>query len=295
MAAAAWLVGSQRAGLAVDYAEVQDATDAYLLPPADQVHVASLGYRSALADLIFAHVLVSYGLHFEDKRLFAHVGNYIDLINRLDPKFRSPYWFADTLLTLQPQAPPVEFYRKARQIQERGLKELPNDQELWSAAGQFLAYLAPTHLPKPEEQEEYRRTGATYLMRACNLISSNENIPYHCVTAANLLNESGNRDAAQRFLERLLTMTDNPEIQELALSFLRRIVGQGVQDAAKQRQAQFQAKWHADLPHAPRVEIGSLGPGFDAAACAGSDRGMLPACVTSWRAWGELETSSNAP
>ena len=276
IALATWLVGTQRAGLATNYAAVEGASDAYLLPQADQAYVASLGYRSALADLIFAHVLVSYGLHFQDKRLFVHVGDYLDLINRLDPKFRAPYWFADTLLTLQPEAPPLDFYRKARQIQERGLKELPNDQELWSAAGQFLAYLAPTHLSDPEEKAEYKRTGATYLMRACNLIGSNENIPHHCVTAANLLNESGNRDAAQRFLERLLTMTDDPDVQELALAFLKRTMGEGAQAAVKRRQAQFQAKWHADLALSPRVEIGSLGPGFDAAACAGSDRALLP-------------------
>jgi len=292
IAAAAWIVAWQRPRLATEYAKVHDAADAYLLPPVDQAYAASLGYRAALADLIFGHVLVSYGLHFQDKRLFLHVGDYLDLINRLDPKFREPYWFADTLLTLQPQAPPLEFYRKARRIQERGLKELPHDQALWSAAGQFMAYLAPSQLTDPEEKAEYKRIGATYLMRACNLIGSNDSIPYHCVTAANLLNDQGNREAVQQFLERLVTMTDNPEIQDIALGFLRRSVGEQAQAFAKQRQEKFHAKWQADLALAPRVEIGALGPGFDAARCAGPARALLPECVTSWRDWGKLEDSA---
>jgi hypothetical protein len=295
IALAVLIVGAHRPRLATEYAQVHDAADAYMLPRADQAYIASLGYRSALADLIFAHVLVSYGLHFQDKRLFAHVGEYLDLVNRLDPKFRSPYWFADTLLTLQPEAPPVEFYRKARQIQERGLKELPSDQELWSAAGQFLAYLAPQYLPDPDEKKEYKRTGAQYLMRACNLVGSNENIPHHCITAANLLNEASDRDAKQQFLERLLTMIDDPEIQDLALGLLKRNVSEQAQAAVKQRQAQFQAKWRAALPHAPRVEIGALGPSFDAAACAGSQHALKPECATSWRVWSEPQGASNAP
>lgn len=295
MALAALVVGSHRPRLASEYARVHDAADAYLLPPVDQAYVASLGYRSALADLIFAHVLVSYGLHFQEKRLFAHVGEYLDLVNRLDPKFRSPYWFADTLLTLQPETPPVELYRKARQIQERGLKELPHDQELWSAAGQFLAYLAPQQLQDPEEKKEYKRTGAQYLMRACNLVGSNENIPHHCITAANLLNDASDRDAKQQFLERMLTMTDNPEIQELALGLLKRNMGEQAQAAIKQRQAQFRARWQADLPHSPRVEMGALGPSFDAAACAGAERALVPECATSWRVWGDSERASTTP
>jgi len=127
-----------RPGLAADFHVVKTRSDAYLLPPVDQTYVASLGYRSAVADLIFGHVLVAYGLHFQEKRLFEHVGDYLDVVNRLDPKFRDPYRFADTLLTLQPEVPPLDFYRRARQIQERGLKELTNDQELWSTAGHHL-------------------------------------------------------------------------------------------------------------------------------------------------------------
>src|SRR5689334_10314302 len=187
MCIVAWL----RPALAADFHDIQAKSDVYKLPSPEQTYVASLGYRSAVADLIFGHVLVAYGLHFQERRRFEYVGEYLETVTQLDPKFRDPYRFADTLLTLQPEAPPAESYRKARRLQERGLKELPNDQELWSTAGQFLAYLAPSYLPEMEEKLEYQRTGTRYLMRACELIGSNDNIPYHCITAANLLSKQG--------------------------------------------------------------------------------------------------------
>ncbi len=123
--------------------------DVFALPPPGQVVTMSLGYRSALADLIFAHVLVSSGIHFQEKRVFEFVGNYLETVNELDPKFRAPYRLADTLLVFQVKAVGPEAYREARRILERGLAEFPYDQALWASAGQFFAYLAPNAFTDP--------------------------------------------------------------------------------------------------------------------------------------------------
>jgi hypothetical protein len=282
-----------RPGLAGDYHGVKARSDAYLLPPIDQTYVASLGYRSALADLIFGHVLVAYGLHFQEKRLFEHVGDYLDVINRLDPKFRDPYRFADTLLTLQPEAPPPDFYRRARQIQERGLKELPNDQELWSTAGQFITYLAPGQLTDPEEKQEYQAAGTRILMRACELVGSNTNVPYHCITAANILNRQGNREAVRQFLQRLQNISDDPNIQELAAGYLKKVVGEREQEEIAARWERFRSRWQRDLPFSSRVEVDALGPAFDSARCAGVARALTPDCVSSWQHWSDTYSTDD--
>jgi hypothetical protein len=280
-----WLIVHEREGLNGRFLNAQSQSDAYLLPAVEQTYVASLGYRSALADQIFGHVLVSYGLHFQEKRLFEFVGDYLDVINRLDPKFRDPYRFADTLLTLQPVAPPLESYRRARLIQERGLKELPNDQELWATTGQFVAYLATSQLTDAREIAEYRAAGARYLMRACDLVGSNDAIPYHCVTAAALLDRTGNQAAIRQFLERVLSAVDDPAIQELASGYLKRVVGQQAQEEAAARQARFRKKWQTDLPFSSKVEIDALGPAFDPAACARRDSAGSADCASSWKSW----------
>jgi hypothetical protein len=282
---AAWIIGRERVALAERFHDVQTRSDAYLLPSVDQTYVASLGYRSALADLIFGHLLVSQGLHFQENRLFEFVGDYLDVVTRLDPKFRDPYRLGDTLLTMQPQTPPLEFYRHARRILEKGMKELPYDQELWASSGQFILYLAPPLLTDPAEAAEWREAGTRVLMRACDLVGSNEAIPYHCITAAKHMGEKGNREAVRQFLERVLNVTDDPVIQDVALNYIKRVAGEQIGEEVAARQARFRKSWQNDLPLSPRVEIGALGPRFDTAACAGSESFGKADCATSWRAW----------
>lgn len=285
---AALVIGVVRFRIAEQFHRLKARNDVYALPSPEQTIVMSLGYRSALADLLFAHVLVSYGLHFEEKRRFEFVGNYLDTINALDPKFRRPYRYADTLLTLQPVAPPLESYFKAREILERGLRELPYDAELWSMTGQFIAYLAPAQFSNEKTKQEWRLAGARTLAHACELVGKNENLPYHCITAARLLSRAGQREAMIQFLERVLTVTDNPEIRNLALGYLEKTVGERERARVEARYRRLRALFDKDLPFVSKDLWLVLGPPFDAAACAGPGHANEPGCATTWQAWEKL-------
>jgi len=286
LAAAAFAVHVTRGELFARYKAVRRLSDVYFLPSAELTRASSLGYRSALADLLYAHVLVSYGQHFQEKRRFEHVARYLDAITRLDPKFREPYRMADTLITLQPEVPRVEDYRAARTLQERGLAEFPNDSELWLIAGQFSAYLAANYVPE-DQREEYRLDGAKKLSRSCELISSNQNIPHHCITAALLFNRAGQLGAAQRFLERVLTISEDPEIRSIAGGYLQSIAGEGQRARIDDRFRRLRALWSEDLRFVSREQLQLLGPGFDPARCAGP-RSPTPDCATTFRDWGQL-------
>jgi hypothetical protein len=254
--------------------------DVYPLPPPQQTVVLSLGYRSALADLLFSHVLVSYGIHFQEKRNFEFVGNYLDAINELDPKFERPYRLADTVLTLQVKAVGPKNYRKARAIQERGMKELPYDAALWSSAGQFMAYLGPGALTDRAEQDEWRLAGGRALAHACELVTSDDTIPYHCIVAAGLLTNAGAIEASRQFLERVLAVNDDPEIRALAEGTLAKAIGTEAMDRWQAPHQRFQREWGSDLPFVSRGAYLTVGPDWQAAACAGNTN-----CATSWRAW----------
>jgi hypothetical protein len=80
-------VGSLRAPLVAKFAKARERSDVYSLPKPDQVVVASLGYRAAVADYLFAHVLVWHGLHFAEKRRLDFAAEYLDTIVTLDPRF----------------------------------------------------------------------------------------------------------------------------------------------------------------------------------------------------------------
>jgi len=284
--AAGFFVGQFRPKLNRAFAASTLEHDVYPLPPPKQTVVLSLGYRAALADFLFAHVLVSYGIHFQEKRRFEVVGNYLDAINELDPRFARPYRIADTLLTLQPKSVGPDAYRKARTILERGMKEFPYDAALWSSAGQFIAYLGPGGLTDPAEQAEWQLAGGRALAHACELVTDDQSIPYHCIAAAGLLTRAGQQDAARQFLKRVTMTTEDPAINALAAAELSRLGGD---PEALNRRKRFESAWSQDLPFVSMGAILTVGPSWQPAACAG----LGPSCATSWRAWGEQDAATH--
>lgn len=277
-----------RGPLSEKFHKLRTRQDVYALPKPEQATLFSLGYRSALSDFIYAHVLVSYGLHFQERRLFEFVGEYLKTIITLDPKFRAPYRYADTLLTLQPKSPPLEHYYEAREILERGLREFPYDAELFSTAGQFMAYLAPSRIKDIKEKRRWQEAGARHLAKACELIGNSENLPYHCITAAGILTQTGGREAAISFLGRVLAVTEDPYIREMALGYLKEKIGPEERARAEKKLSSFREAWRKDLRFVSKDTLLILGPRFDSVACAG-EHAKGSECSTSWRAWRERQ------
>lgn len=277
LAVGALVLGLERAPLAHAHRKITEKHDVYLLPPSQQTLALSLGYRAALADFIFGHVLVSTGVHLSEKRVFEFAAPYLETVNALDPKFRAPYRYADAIITLQAVKVPEDAYRQTRAILLRGTREFPNDQELWAAAGGFLVYLAAPQLQDPKEQADFRQEGTRLLARACELIGSTENLPYQCLSAARLLSEAGNQAASQAFLQKLLAMSDDPELRARATAGLAQM---GIKAHARKIE---QAR-RDDLPFVSRDVLVALGPRFDPAACAGKPADVAEhACSTSFR------------
>lgn len=283
-AAGVLLITLLRAPLFAENRRETSARDVYVLPPPEQVVVLSLGYRAAAADLIFGHVLVAAGTHVSEKRLFEFAGDYLNTVIELDPKFRAPYRYADGIITLQAVKVPDRMQHQARDILLRGTREFPYDQELWNSAGQYLAYLAPSWLSDPKEAQEFREQGARLLARACELVGSNEAIPHNCITAAALFSNAGDNAATRSFLTRMLDVIDEPKLRAMAEGRLRQLDGEAAVLESRARLERFNRYRAADLPFVSRVELQSVGPRFDPAACAGR---MAPPgdqqCSTSFR------------
>jgi tetratricopeptide (TPR) repeat protein len=264
---------------------IKNRTDAYALPSPEQSIVLSLGYRAALADLIFAHVLVYYGIHFQEKRRFEFVGKYLETIVSLEPKYRDAYRYADTLLTLQPEPSGPEDYQKARELMERGMAEFPSDGELWLTAGQFFAYVAPGHLSDPASKREWRVEGARRLAHACELVGDDRNLPFQCITAAGLLSREGEREAMIQFLQRVAAVNDDPEILALVERAIRGYQVDRARVTIRDRAAALEELRQRNYPALNKDQLLAMLPPFDAAACAGVPPPADPECATSWQAW----------
>jgi hypothetical protein len=231
-------------------------------------------------------VLVWHGIHFEEKRRFEFAADYLETVAALDPTFREPYYYGDTLIAMQPVKPRQEDYRRARRLLESGLKARPHDTELWLSTGQFVAYVAAPWLEDPKEQAAWRLAGARILAQACELVGSNDNIPYNCITAAGLLTRAGEREATIQFLERLLAVSDDEELRKMAMRLLQNAHGERSQEALQSQQDRLRRAWKADLPFVSLTRELLLPPPFAPARCAGGSK-TEPECATSWRAWRE--------
>lgn len=247
-----------------------------------------MGYREALADLLWAHVLVTQGLRFGEKRPFDHLDLYLDAIATLAPKFREPYKYADSLLSFQTNDPnKTENVRKARAFVERGLREFPMDAELWMNFGEFLAYVAPSALTDEKETEQWRKDGAMALIRAGELGARNDLLLWHAVSAVGLLaDKEAERAALIRFLERIYASTEDVELREhVKRKLIALAVDQSRSDMIRQQQA-FDERWRP-LGFVTRTQLRVIGPTPPAWACAGQQTGdqARAQCGRDWSSW----------
>lgn len=300
---AALLVALVRGRLFEKNRRIKETSEVYLLPPPRQLVVLSLGYRAALADILWAHLLVSQGLHSFERRRYDNLTLLIDAINELDPTFRDPYRMADALVTFNiggghPVTP--EDVRKVRSIMERGVQNRPLDADMWLGLGEFVAFIAPgTYLTDPDEQQRWRVDGARMLGRAAELSGDQANIAWQAIGGARFLGRAGEIDAEIRFLERIMATTDDAELRQKARAHLERVFGARFDDlvAAKRRRERLellnrleQGVWdlrHTDVPYVTRRRYMVFGPPREPARCAGPGHAFDPQCALTWRDWEE--------
>jgi len=282
------LISSVRRTLFEQHRAIKNEHDVYFLPPPEQVEVMSLGYKAAVADALWAHVLVSQGLHTFEKRRFENLTRLYDTINELAPTWRAPYLLADALITFQTATTPLEEVIKAREILERGAKFRPYDGEIWLNLGQFVSFVAPASYIEdhdPEMAERWRREGVAYLARAAELGADDSNISWQALGGANILLRAGERDAAIRFLKRTYAVTDDQELKQDIRKRLEHLLADRDFDRYRHREEAFQERFRSALPFLNRDQALVMGPPPRPAACAGGsdDAG----CATTWRQWSE--------
>jgi len=299
--AGAWLIAValisvSRAPAAETHHRVKETSDVYVLPPPGQVVAMSLGHRAAVADYLWATVLVEQGLHTLAKRRFENMPYLIDTINELDPTFREPYLLVDALTTFQTNGVLEKDVRRAREIMERGVRNLPDDAEMLVAAGSFIGLMAPSsYLTDPVEQEQWKLDGTAMLARAAELGGDSKYVGWQALSGVSLLRKSGKRREAVQFLQNALAGTDDKELRERIKSMLDKM--SEAEDAFekteqrrafvsfRKRQDRFDEIWRKAYPLASKTGALVMGPPYDAAYCAGGTHRLDPRCALDWVGW----------
>ncbi|NUP11026.1 MAG: hypothetical protein HOW73_33685 [Polyangiaceae bacterium] len=284
-------IGSQIVGRA-SHREIKETTETYLLPPPQHLVVMSLGYRAAIADVLWANVLVTQGLRLGERRRFDTAVEYLQAINELEPKWRDPYRSTEALVTLQAKATPIEQVYAVRRILERGVRERPMDAELWLILGQFTGQIAPgTYLEDdPVEAEKWRREGSEYLARAAELAPSDPTIAWQTIGAGKVFARSGRLERAIELYSVILATTTDAELRERMEVLLAQLQRDKQEAEAETRR---RALHEVILDRFPGMTVSGallLGPAPDPALCAGGARAPAadqPGCASGWTEWAE--------
>lgn len=275
-------IGAAHAPLVESHQRVSTLEAIYALPNPEHLKLFSLGYRAALADLLFGRTLVAAGMHFSEKKVFEHLDGYLYAIVALEPRYRDVYYYADSLLTLSTVRMPAQNYRTARDLQERGRRLFPDDAQLWISSGQFMTYLAVQWLPEGEDPNEWKRTGAQVIQHACDIWPYQE-LPSSCLGVTSVLSRLGEREATIRSLERLIAVSDDPAVRSEATRRIEGLLGEQAREQFHRSVQQTEELRARDLPLLSRAEYQLIGPPWDPTRCSGLvDPEGEPECRTSF-------------
>jgi hypothetical protein len=275
--------------------EVKERDDIVAFPPPSELRVSVLGWNAAVVDLLWAKLLVEYGLHFSDHREFTQIPRYVDAILELEPTYAPLYKYVDTMLAYRPLQGTESDVRLARGYLERGTRERPQDSNIWLTYGQFVAFIGPSFLKDEAEIAAWRKTGAEAMVHAAELGADED----QALAAASMLSRAGSTREAIRYLEHAYAFTEHPAMREVHEAIGKRLEALSAvsqRDAADEVMRLIEARHSRDLPAVSRGQYMLLGPVTDPARCSGMAAATDRACSHSWdEATAEPESSADSP
>jgi len=161
-------IGTLRAPAMERYYEAQTYEDLYVLPPPNWLVVASLGHRSAMADLVWMKALVYVGNEFSARGHVANIYRYTDAIVALDPDFRRVYSWVASAALYRPQEVSTNEQMRVLSYLREGVRRFPDDGRLaWELGATLMYELAP--LTQGEQRDALRAEGLEHLAAATRL------------------------------------------------------------------------------------------------------------------------------
>jgi hypothetical protein len=208
--------------------------------------VLSLGYRQALADLIWCRSLVYFGEDIAQRGKVKYVFEYTDAILALDPDFRPAYRWIPTAAIYRPIDLDITQGLRAAEYLKRALRRWPEDWELHWDYGSLLRFeLAPL------ERDAARKR--VLLERAAPHISAaalhGAGPPWLALNSVELLNKLGHVQRTIRHLEELQETVQDEEVKREVQARLHALRSQEAYEAVRTAEQQFSDEHQRSYPY----------------------------------------------
>jgi hypothetical protein len=207
-------VRARRAGFPRD-------VDVLYLPPPHHLRVMSLGYREALADLIWVRAVVFAG-DVQGGRNWAWILEYLEAIFELAPRFRRPYVWGGVAFVYTGERIDRSMIDRAISLYRTGLRHHPEDHELLFALGMLLARDVQTIDGYGAEERRAAAVEGAELIRTAAAFGAPPLVRQY---AASVVDDFASEQLALQFLETQLVTTEDPHLRRLLLRKLDQLAG----------------------------------------------------------------------
>lgn len=231
------------------YLDTQTYEDIYYLPPPDWLEVMSLGYRRALADLIWLRALIYFGDEFENQGAVKHVFNYGDSMLALDPDFRRVYRWVGVAGVYTPTGSPPEFIGRAVDVLRRGVERFPDDGELAWDAGATIIYELLPNLPKDDpSRARLEAEGNEHMLAAARLGAGPS---WLVLTNATSLRKLGEKERELRHLEEMYAIVRDQSVKAQIEARLSQLRDEAYAEAFRRANEEFEQRRREEFPYLP--------------------------------------------
>ncbi len=257
LVALAFALRSVRLSAFADHQSSQRYEDVYYLPPPEWLPVMSLGYESALADLIWCRGLVYFGEELGARGPARHLVQYTDAILQLAPDLRAAYRWVSIGLVYRPVAATLEDFELGAQYLRRAVQRWPNDGGLRWDLGSYLRFEMAPHIEDPREKDRVLEESAAHLHVAA---VKGSGPPWLALNNSTLLNRLGQKELAIRQLEEVYTTVNDEETREQIRTRLAQLRTETYVEAIQAASEAFEAEHEANFPYVSSDMFLILGP-----------------------------------
>lgn len=260
--AAALCAGHTRLHSQGHFASTQRYEDVYYLPPPAWLSVFSLGYREALAGMVWMRTLIYFGEEMVHRGNTKYLFTYADAMLALDPYFVRAYRWIATTGSYRIGSSGVPDIRRSIDYLERAARLFPDDGEIaWDLASFYLYELKP-HLTDEKERAIANEKGVEHLRVA---VLRGAGPAWLALNAASGLEEMGQREQQIAFLQEAYSQVSSDDVRKRIEQELSALQSASFAEAFTREQAQAEAARKRDYPYLEMdlfLQVGSK-PAFD--------------------------------
>lgn len=256
--ALALMAGAQVVGSAANTrraATAKQTTEPYA-PSPGAARIASLGYREALADLLWVRALVAFGSETDPSA--SSIRGLVEAIAALDPAFEEPMeWGALAMQSITMKLTQDDYLQVLR-VLDAAMARFPDNYHLPQRSGEI--YLLRLKSDDPAQVRAWKAKGAELLARAARLPGAPKSLGSW---VAQLQTELGQRDQAIRDLRELILYTTDRTARDRLLKRLAALTRSSTETLSYELDvegARFTDAWRRDRPELPATAYAIVGP-----------------------------------